>query len=369
MPLRLQVISAHRESMGGGYIQEFAACGGTIGRSLECDWPLPDSKRYISSKHALIDYQSGCYYLVDLSRNGIYINGANRPVGSGNPQRLFDGDRLKMGEFEIQVAIIDDPAEPDDDGMRDSIIRAQMVTEDEPMDLSMISPDQLQDSAALEAMLKPGDGSGELSALTELPEGASSLLHQAGLNHGVAEAAEEFLQAAGLDPNDFKGIEPRELLQKAARLLVEFTEGTHALLDSKDEVTARFNLQDNGNSPSNPLRSSDGIDVALRLLLSAGNDVHLGGEQALDAAFDELVRHQRALVTAMREALGYYLGYFEPDALDKLFAELRKRGSSKSEFRDLYAEAYEGLSRPNKYRLPQRFDEEFARAYEEETSD
>ncbi len=78
MPLRLQVISVHRESMGGSYMQEFAACGGTIGRSLECDWPLPDSKRYVSSRHAMIDYQGGAYYLVDnfllmLANEVLYI--------------------------------------------------------------------------------------------------------------------------------------------------------------------------------------------------------------------------------------------------------------------------------------------------------
>ena len=154
MPLRLQVVSAHRESMGGAYVQEFKACGGTIGRSLECDWPLPDAKRFISSKHAMIDYQGGCYYLVDLSRNGVYVNGSNAPVGKGNPQRLFDGDTMRLGEYEIKVAIIEDASESSEDGMRDSVVRAQLVAEDESMEMSMLPDNAIQDSVSLDAMLR-----------------------------------------------------------------------------------------------------------------------------------------------------------------------------------------------------------------------
>ena len=167
MPLRLQVISSHRESLGGSYIQEFAACGGYIGRSLECDWPLPDAKRYISSKHAMIDYQSGAYYLVDLSRNGVFINDSDTPVGRSNPQRLFDGDTLRLGEFEIRVGIIDDPSEGDEDAMRDSVVRAQMVQQDESMEIAMLSDDEIRDELKLEDVLAPGDEPGELSALSE----------------------------------------------------------------------------------------------------------------------------------------------------------------------------------------------------------
>lgn len=369
MPLRLQVVSAHRESMGGGYIQEFKACGGTIGRSLECDWPLPDSKRYISSKHAMIDYQGGCYYLVDMSRNGVYVNGSDTPVGNGNPQRLFDGDSIRLGEFEIKVAIIDSPAEGADDGMRDSVVKAQLVPEDESMEMAMLSPEQINDAAALDEMLTPGDGSGELSALTELPAGASQLLQQASLKHGISEAAEDFLQAAGLDPQAFKGIDPAELLRKAARLLADYTEGVHALLASKDAITADLDIQDSQQG-TNPLRSSDGVDNALRLLLSPDNDVHISGSRAVDAAVDELLQHQRAVMAAMRNALGDYLGHFEPAALEQLFIKLKERGiSSGGDFRELYAEAFQGLSKRNKHSLPQQFDDEFIRAYELETND
>ena len=46
-------------------------------------------QRYMSSRHASIDYRSGSYYIVDTSTNGVYVNDSETPVGRGNPQRLF----------------------------------------------------------------------------------------------------------------------------------------------------------------------------------------------------------------------------------------------------------------------------------------
>ena len=105
MALRLQIVSRHRQSLGERSIKEFGQSGGTIGRSLESDWVLPDGQRFLSSRHASIDFRSGSYYLIDTSTNGVYVNGADQPVGRGKPQRLFAGDRIRMGEYEMLVEI------------------------------------------------------------------------------------------------------------------------------------------------------------------------------------------------------------------------------------------------------------------------
>lgn len=355
--------------MGGSYVQEFAACGGTIGRSLECDWPLPDSKRFISSKHAMIDYQGGAYYLVDMSRNGVFVNGSASPVGKGNPQRLFDGDTLRLGEFEIRVALIDDPNEGDEDGMQDSVVRAQMVGEDESMEIAMLDAEKIRDELQLEELLQPGDESGELSMLREVPAGASAMLRKIASQQLLLEALETFLKAAGLDPKDFDGVDPQALLQNAGRLLGEYTGGTHSLLIAKDKTNRQLRLQQhNPQAAKNPLRSSESYDNALRLLLGTDNDVHTRGPEAVKAAFAELRTHEHAVIEAMRIAISDYLGHFEPAAIEK-YAEEHGIKSVKSAFRDVYADVFEGLARPNDKKLPQRFDDEFARAYELETAD
>ena len=105
MALQLEIISEHREIVGDDAVREFVEDGGTIGRSLQNDWILPDPDKYISGRHATIDYKGGIYYLADVSSNGVYMNDEDEPIGKGNPRRLFNGDRLRLGDFEINVSI------------------------------------------------------------------------------------------------------------------------------------------------------------------------------------------------------------------------------------------------------------------------
>ena len=105
MPLLLEVISDHQEILGSDRVREFREDGGTIGRSLENDWILPDPDHFLSGSHAAIDFKAGSFYLVDTSTNGVFVNDEETPIGKGNPRRLFDGDRLKMGEFEFAIAL------------------------------------------------------------------------------------------------------------------------------------------------------------------------------------------------------------------------------------------------------------------------
>lgn len=129
MALRLQIVSRHRQSLGERGVREFGHSGGTIGRSLESDWVLPDGQRYLSSRHASIDYRSGSYYVVDSSTNGVYVNDAEQPVGRGNPQRLFTGDRIRIGEYEMQVEIVgeDDTGTQFTGSHEDPVSKAQRV--------------------------------------------------------------------------------------------------------------------------------------------------------------------------------------------------------------------------------------------------
>ena len=146
MTLRLQIISRHRQSLGDRAAMEFGQNGGTIGRSLESDWVLPDGQRYLSSRHASIDFRSGSYYVVDTSTNGVYVNDSEQPVGRGNPQRLFTGDRIRIGEYEMSVEITgsDDTRETlVDDGHVDPVSKAQRVPPPDPTRADLLSPHEI----------------------------------------------------------------------------------------------------------------------------------------------------------------------------------------------------------------------------------
>ena len=79
MPLTIKLVSEHRDLVGDDCVREYYEDGGTIGRSLQNDWILPDPDRYISGRHATIDYKGGMYYLADTSSNGVYMNGESSP--------------------------------------------------------------------------------------------------------------------------------------------------------------------------------------------------------------------------------------------------------------------------------------------------
>jgi type VI secretion system FHA domain protein len=77
--------------------------GGWIGRSARCDVVLEDPDRFVSSRHARIDYSNGLFWLSDHSTNGTFLNGDVVPMAPKEPRPLRHGDRLKIGLFEIKV--------------------------------------------------------------------------------------------------------------------------------------------------------------------------------------------------------------------------------------------------------------------------
>ena len=56
MTLRLRVVSDQRRSLGDRSSIVFTANGGTIGRSADNDWVLPDPLRYVSAHHARVQF-------------------------------------------------------------------------------------------------------------------------------------------------------------------------------------------------------------------------------------------------------------------------------------------------------------------------
>lgn len=90
----------------------------TIGRGDDSDWVLPDPERQISKSHCRVDGSDGRYLLTDISTNGVFVNDQEQSVGRDNQVELQDGDRLRMGDYEIEVAIASggggDAFNPDD---------------------------------------------------------------------------------------------------------------------------------------------------------------------------------------------------------------------------------------------------------------
>lgn len=105
MALKLRIISDHYKALGKRSSRLFGVTGGKIGRAQDNDWILPDPDRFISSHHCKVEFRAGQWTLEDTSTNGVFINGSDVPASVDGAYALKDGDRLRLGDYEILVSI------------------------------------------------------------------------------------------------------------------------------------------------------------------------------------------------------------------------------------------------------------------------
>ena len=77
----------------------------SVGRAADNDWVLPDPERLVSSKHCVIQFKDGRYYLTDNSTNGVELVHAGIRLRRGNSEPLMDGEVIRIGDYEIQARI------------------------------------------------------------------------------------------------------------------------------------------------------------------------------------------------------------------------------------------------------------------------
>jgi len=105
MAIKLRVISDHYRQLGEQRSRVFGVNGGTIGRAPDNDWVLPDPTRIVSGHHCEIEYRGGAYWVRDLSTNGVFVNDSEVPVAESGPVALQDGDRVRVGDYEMIVSV------------------------------------------------------------------------------------------------------------------------------------------------------------------------------------------------------------------------------------------------------------------------
>ncbi|HEY5642747.1 MAG TPA: type VI secretion system-associated FHA domain protein TagH [Gammaproteobacteria bacterium] len=389
MALQLTIVSEHRDLVGDDYVREFHEQGGTIGRSLGNDWILPDPDRYISGRHATIDYKGGMYYLADTSSNGVYMNDEREPVGKGNPRRLFNGDRIRMGDFHIEVAIdsgesLAMPLEPKSTVVPDNI---EQLVDEEPLHtgVQLLDEDELTGDSDFQSILfgKP-DGD-----IEQLPRKAAPAREEAPVseraprpeaNSGVDVTAEDlfdtFLDGLGISRVELHpSVNRPELMMSAGLVLREFVEGTIKLLSSRANLKNAFRLDQTTVLPrhNNPMKFSDNTNDLLKQLLVGTEGEYLGARDAVRETCRDLINHQNAFLDAMNSAFVEFADRFDPDELEEGFdralnSKLLSFGN-KSKYWNLYRELYPIMTEKGGGRFPQMFAEEFVKAYERQVAE
>jgi type VI secretion system protein len=105
MAIKLRVISEHYRELGENRSRVFGVNGGTVGRAPGNDWVLPDPRRVVSGHHFEVQCHGGRYWLIDTSTNGVFVNDADDPASDTGRIELNDGDRLRVGDYDILVSL------------------------------------------------------------------------------------------------------------------------------------------------------------------------------------------------------------------------------------------------------------------------
>jgi type VI secretion system FHA domain protein len=414
MPLRLEIISHHRVRLGERRIREFGIKGGTIGRSLESDWALEDSSRFLSSRHAAIDFRSGTYYIIDTSTNGVFVNDTLTPVGKTKPQRLFEGDRLRMGEYVMRVHIEDDYRDEDDLAETthiDPVSAAQFTETPMPTGYTLVSEDELS-AMAVEDILEDENASDSLKeaaeraalelklvedtaergaqrrkAQAETPKPApppaklqAAAKPRAAKPDRMAAPAElgpddvglfAFLKGAGIAPRKLGRKESAAMLHRAGRLMRELAIGLRHGVEQRAKQKKLMRLGTTTIQPqaNNFFKFSASVDEALENLFFLEKPEYLSAVEAVREAFDDISSHERALMQAMYAALSEYLDKLDPDEIEQSCDDGGKRGSllggsNASKYWNRYSTLYARLAHQPPGQLPPDFLQAFTEAYE-----
>lgn len=311
----------------------FKQSGGAIGRGEECEWMIPDRKRHLSNRHAVVSYRDGQFFLTDISSNGIQAGPCGVRMRKGEPQRIEHGSVYVVGDFEIRarlvhaspsadreigrpqasVHIIPDDAFFDLDPLKtlEQYERKDSETDElMALDAPAPEPEQRADYARIdvESLLVP--------MLIAPPQEAAATeqVHAQRQSEGFWE---RFGIALGVDLQDLDHDSREALAINAARLLNTSVGGLQQSLRTRSELKneMRLALTTVQGGRKNPLKFGMDAGETLDTLLQGNKPGQLSADQAISRAYDDLQAHQVALLAASRAAVRGSLQHFSPQQL------------------------------------------------------
>jgi type VI secretion system protein len=387
MAIKLRVISDQYRELGEQRARVFGVNGGSIGRAPDNDWVLPDQKRLVSGHHCDIEYRGGDYWISDRSTNGVFVNESDDPVSETGPVALQDGDRLRLGDYEVLVSVDDRidflPAAAElesaedhlDSGIGAKLDLDSLFTPRDSGDSSSISirnafglklPKDFRAAAAAQAesaSVRDGtpqapeaqpDAEADSTPASSTPaewalktravtrqELADALARrqsriearqqtlpyhqQASAWTDLRTALQAFCRGAGIDPATLSPEAQSMLPLVAGQLLREAVVGLTDLQQARAAASPATPSVAPSATMSNPLRTSTSVEQALtRLLESHGRSIG-GPVEALRDVLLEAKEHEAAVNAAVREGLAALLAQLAPTYVADQFEQGRAR--------------------------------------------
>lgn len=314
MLISLKIINADGLPDGGPIEFSSQENNFDIGRENR-DWTLPDPGKFISGRHCEVRFQNGAFWLLDVSRNGTFVNGASQRMS--NPHRLAHGDRLRIGRYIVAVSM-EEAAVHGHAGARQA-----GIGDDTGAQFSSGQPvGQGRDSAAI-APSPSGGGSFSLAVGTSgrqqppLGQGQGS----AGQRHALGD---EILRAvaagAGVAPEIFLSRDAGDVAREIGAVLRIVVDELAMLLKARAAAKTLARSSDRtmvGSADNNPLKFLPGSEEILEVLFTRRRAGYLDAPHSVEDAFRDLKTHELATYAAMQAALSRLLEDLSPDMIER----------------------------------------------------
>lgn len=368
MALRLKIVSDNAGSAGEHSRWVFGVNGGRIGRNVGNDWVLRDTDRYVSGRHAEIEHRGGTWWVRDLSTNGTFINDADEALGPDRVHQLANGDRIRIGEYDIEVEISggnDFPAneaQPISDADLDASFEVKSLLgpgrrerDSRPRrypDAAAVVPPQAAAPVAAPAMPPAQTPSGRARDEQELWPGLVALC-----------------KGAGIDPRALPPESRIAALNQAGQLLRETLVGFTELAQARADFAGNFGITSGarGRDATGTVAQISSVEPLLEMLLAGRGP---GDARAIDEIRGQFARarhHEIAVSAALREALSAVFAKLDPDELEAQLGK-RAKGAATADMQlrlwNRYRELFRATVQTGDAGLPTVFLVAFARAYE-----
>ena len=407
------VAPQRREVRGGEF---------SIGRGQDNEWVIADPDRHLSKKHCLLVYGGGEWSLHDLSTNGTFLNQSSEPVGRGAVQKLRNGDRIKFGLYEIEIAIeeeeeaargslrsqADRPFDDGDDDVRPASSDPFLETPGSPLlppDFDPLRdnaepfsgvPTQPDHAPALESAFRmppvaiiPDDWDVEAPAARRPPPVVSTApaaapkarrpkeepplappLSEPPAARTVDDAhlTVAFLRGVGLPEGSLT--DPEKTLERIGAALRATVTGLRQTLIARASIKDEFRIEQTMIRPTgnNPLKFSLDDDDALATLLGEGRRGSMAPEAAIAEAFADLRVHELATISAMQAAVRVLLAQFDPESVERKVTSSPLHihpAQRKAAAWEVFVQQHRSVTQALSDDFDSVFGKAFARAYEQ----
>lgn len=282
-----------------------------IGRE-NCDWTLSDPDKFISGRHCEVRYQSGAFWLYDVSRNGTFVNGSTQRMAG--PHRLGHGDRLLIGRYVISVSIDEERVATGHPQTRTGSTQRELPpSTGRPLELGnepFFSP-----TTQRSAQAAPVQTSSALQASQPVPVTKPA---PASRQPEADELLREIAKAAGIAPGLLQARDPHEVAAEIGTVLRITVEQLSLLLKARAaaKVLAKnANRTMIGAENNNPLKFVPDTNDILEIMFAKRRAGYLDATHSVEDAFRDLKTHELATYAAMQAALSRLLDELSPEAI------------------------------------------------------